>query len=137
MASSHTLDKSIGRFSVRVRYLVVLLLVIGIGRSAAAADMLQPRDNPLIGSWIERLKLGSMVVSFTDSTMSYSSADISGAPSPGSTHTARVHYTKSDKAITIVLDEPGGGGLLVTPEDATHILLDFPGMGAHHLERFK
>ena len=74
-----------------------------------------------------------MVVQFTDATMSFSRADGSGQIVPDSTHSAHVHYRKLDKSIGIDFDEPGGGGILAVPESPTQILLDFPGMGAHHL----
>jgi hypothetical protein len=102
---------------------------------ASAQSTLSPQDNVLIGTWREQLRLGSMVVQFTASTMSFTSADGTGQLIPNSTHLAHVHYLKLDKSIGIDFDEQGGGGIIATPQDATHVVLDFPGAGAHRLEK--
>jgi hypothetical protein len=133
------LGAGIVSFLAKVWFGIGILIVQGavIADPALAQSTLLPKDNVLIGTWREQLKLGSMIVEFTDSTMSFSSADRSGQLISNSTHVAHVHYRKLDQTIAIDFDEQGGGGFLAAPQDATHILLDFPGMGAHHLEKVK
>jgi hypothetical protein len=121
--------------TMHIMRLGLLLLLLAISHAALAQGTLSPQDNLLIGTWREHLKLGSVVVVFTESTMTFSSADASGQLLPNSTHLAHVHYRKLDNAIGIEFDEPGGGGILAVPQSATHILLDFPGAGAHQLDK--
>jgi len=122
---------------MRIRSLIFIVLTLVMTGSASGQTPLLPQDNPLIGTWREHLKLGSMVVTFTDSTMSFSSADASGQIVPNSIHVAHVHYRRMEKAVGIAIefDEQGGGGIFALLQSANQIVLDFPGMGAHHLEK--
>ena len=101
---------------------------------ARAQDALPPRDNPLLGRWRETFKLGSMVTTFAENSISTDSFDGDGHLVPGKTNAAPVHYTRLDKSVGVVFDGGDGrSGFLVVPQDPTHILLDFPGMGVHRL----
>ena len=129
-------DRSImGFITMRTMRLGFLLLLLAISHAALAQSTLSAQDNPLIGTWREHLKLGSIVVVFTEWTMTFSSADASGQIIPNSTHLAHVHYRDLGKTISIEFDEEGGGGILAVPRSATHIMLDFPGAGTHQLDK--
>ena len=81
------------------------------------------------------MKLGSIVVVFTEWTMTFSSADASGQIIANSAHVAHVHYRDLGKTIGIEFDEEGGGEILATPRSTTHIVLDFPGGDTHQLDK--
>jgi|SRR5580700_173990 hypothetical protein len=112
-----------------------LLLLLTISAAALAQSTLSVEANPLIGTWREHMKLGSIVVVFTEWTMTFSSADASGQIIANSAHVAHVHYRDLGKTIGIEFDEEGGGEILATPRSTTHIVLDFPGGDTHQLDK--
>jgi hypothetical protein len=112
-----------------------LLLLPVISHAALAQSTLSAQANPLIGTWREHLKLGSIVVVFTEWTMTFSSADASGQIIPNSARVAHVHYRDLGKTIGIEFDEEGGGEILATPRSTTHVTLDFPGGDTHQLDK--
>jgi hypothetical protein len=96
------------------------------------------------GRWEEKHELGSMVVAFSAKNVSQSQLDSSGKPirlplvysvtyqklgPVGGKETFGVNFKSPD-------GKPGGG-IMVIVQDANHILMDFPGVGAHPLERLK
>ena len=91
-------------------------------------------DNPLIGKWIQKLKLGSMVTEFTPTTISSTPADLDGKllkkPEP-----MRVWYRRSDNYMLILFTEKGDEGIMARLEGPDSLLLILPGMGAHQLQR--
>jgi len=112
-----------------------LLLLLAISHAALAQNTLSAQDNPLIGTWREHHELGSIVIVFTEWTMTLSSVDASGQIIPNSAHVAHVHYSDLGKTIGIEFDEEGGGEVLATPRSPTHIMLDFPGGDTHQLDK--
>jgi|SRR5580700_9057374 hypothetical protein len=121
--------------TMRTMQLGFLLLLLTISHAASAQSTLSAQDNRLIGTWHEQLKLGSIVVVFTEWTMTFSRADASGQVIPNSAHVAHVHYRDLGKTIGIEFDEEGGGEILATPRSTTHIVLDFPGGDTHQLDK--
>ncbi len=75
-----------------------------------------------------------MVTEFTPTTIASAPADFDGKllqkPEP-----MRVWYRRSDNYMLILFTEKGDEGIMARLDGPNSILLIFPGMGAHQLER--
>ncbi len=112
-----------------------------------AAPLYAETRNPLIGKWVEKFANGNgMLTEFTETTISSASIDARGkirpVGAPASITYKPLGYNKEmgdGYAVDFVPQNgmSGGGGILVYLKDSNTILMDFPGVGVHHMTRLK
>jgi hypothetical protein len=99
----------------------------------------------LLGKWVENLSNGgTMIVEFTETTLSFTPIDASGRTLKP-TNTSEVTFKQlgisdAGESISITFKDKNGnpsGGILAIVKSENKIVLDFPGVGVHLLTRAK
>jgi hypothetical protein len=107
---------------------LLLIALLALSNPCHAANM---RD--VLGRWIEKHEHGKLVLELSETTISYYPEDDKGnqlkSPQP-----MAITY-KDLGGDSIGIEFQGGGGIMIFVKDSAHILMDFPGLGAHFLER--
>jgi hypothetical protein len=110
---------------------LVIFVTASVASVAQAAD-----PSAVYGKWIERASNGrGMVTEFTPTSSSWYPIDELGK-TIGPVNSLPAKF-KSLGETTVSMEFADGGGIILVVKDHDHLLMDFPGAGAHPLERLK